>query len=448
MTNKMTSNAKGVYALGTMLFAWLLLWAAPAMAADNVYRVELKGEICDYMVNYLERAYGEAEADGADALLLELDTYGGYVTAAVEIKQQIMDAEIPTYCYVNDKAISAGSLVALSCDKIVMKQGGSIGAAEPRQGSEKADEKVVSFWTAQLAAAAEEQGRNSELARAMSDSSVVVEGLSEDGKLLTLTSAEALAYQMIDYVAETDRDALSVLELGGADIVDVECTFQERCAKMLGNSVVSTLLLTVGIGSLVLEVFFAGVGIFATIGVAALALYFIGALLISYTAWIAVALALAGLVLLIMEIFVVPGFGICGVLGIASIVGAVVCAAPSFSVALMQICVALLVAVLLVIISLKCGATRRVWSKLILREATTTEGGYVSQPGGINGLVGKYGVALTDLRPSGAVLFEDKRTDVVSEGGFVKRGTEVLVIRVEGSSVVVRPVEAKADKSE
>lgn len=432
----------GVFAVAVLL---AVLAVKPAWAADEVYRAKLDGEISDYMVNYMERAYAEAEESGADAVLLELDTYGGYVTAAVSVKQLIMDAQIPTYCYINDKAISAGSLIALSCDKIVMKQGGSIGAAEPRQGDEKADEKVVSFWTAQLAAAAEANGRDVDMARAMSDSSVVIEGLSEEGKLLTLTSAEALEYRMVDAVAESDADALYLLGLSDGSVVDVEYTYQEKGAMVLGNSVVSTVLLSVGIGSLVLEVFFAGVGIFATIGVAALALYFIGALLVSYTAWIAVALAFAGLVLLIMEIFVIPGFGICGVLGIASIVGAVICAAPSLSVAMIQLGIALLAAVVLVIISLKCGRTRRVWSKLILREATTTEGGYVSQPGGINALVGKSGVALTDLRPSGAALLDDKRTDVLSEGGFIKRGTMVTVIRVEGSSVVVRPCDEAAN---
>lgn len=434
----------GVFAVAMLL---AVLAVNPAWAADEVYRAKLDGEISDYMVNYMERAYAEAEESGADAVLLELDTYGGYVTAAVSVKQLIMDAQIPTYCYINDKAISAGSLIALSCDKIVMKQGGSIGAAEPRQGDEKADEKVVSFWTAQLAAAAEANGRDVDMARAMSDSSVVIEGLSEDGKLLTLTSAEALEYRMVDAVADSDADALYLLGLSDDNVVDVEYTYQEKGAMVLGNSVVSTVLLSVGIGSLVLEVFFAGVGIFATIGVAALALYFIGALLVSYTAWIAVALAFAGLVLLIMEIFVIPGFGICGVLGIASIVGAVICAAPSLSVAMIQLGIALLAAVVLVIVSLKCGRTRRVWSKLILREATTTEGGYVSQPGGINALVGKSGVALTDLRPSGAALLDDKRTDVLSEGGFIKRGTMVTVIRVEGSSVVVRPCDETVNES-
>jgi membrane-bound serine protease (ClpP class) len=420
------------------LLVLLFSSAFPAFAADNtVYKAEIDGEISDYMVNYLERAYADAESAGADAMLLELDTYGGYVTSAVSMKQVILGANIPTYCYINDKAISAGSLIALSCDKIVMKNGGTIGAAEPRLGSEKADEKVVSFWTAELSSAAETHGRDGRLAAAMSDTDVVIDGLSEEGRLLTLTSAQALEYGMADYTVSSDSEVMPVLGLDGASTVTVAYTFQEQATRFLNNSVVSTVLLAVGIGSLVLEVLFAGVGFFAALGVTALVIYFIGALLVSYTAWIAIALAFAGLVLLTLEIFVIPGFGICGILGILSIIGAVISVAPSFAVAMLQIVVALIVAVLLVVISLKCGKTRRVWSRLILKTSTSTSDGYVSASPAINTLLGKRGVALTDLRPSGAALIDGKRTDVLTEGSFIKRGTAVRVIRIEGSGVVV-----------
>lgn len=427
-----------------LLLCLTLLPSTKAMAADNdlVYEATLEGEISQYMVSYLERVHQEAAAANASAVLLELDTYGGYVDAAVSLKQIIMDAEIPTYCYVNDKAISAGSLIALSCDKIAMKVGGSIGAAEPRSGNEKADEKVVSFWTAQLTSAAESHGRNTQLAAAMSDSRVIIEGLSEAGRLLTLTSAQAVEHGMADYLVNSNTEALTAFDISIANLVSVDYNFQERATQFLNNSFVSTILLALGIGCLVLEVLFAGVGIFAALGVTFLAMYFIGALLLSYTAWIAVALAIAGLVLLVLEIFVVPGFGICGILGIASVIGAVICVAPSLSAAIIQIGLAFLITILLVFISFKCGRTRRVWNRLILKDATSTEGGYVSPPAGLNDLVGESGMALTDLRPSGAALLNGKRTDVLTEGSFVPRGTKVRVIKVEGSSVIVIPIES------
>lgn len=439
---KMTVNIKSYWRILSAVLLLAIFAATPAMAADTVYRAELNGEISEYMVNYLERAYDEAEAADADAMLLELDTYGGYVTAAVSLKQVIMDSPIPTYCYINDKAISAGSLIALSCEQIVMKNGGTMGAAEPRLGEEKADEKVVSFWTAQLEGAAEAHGRDTRLAAAMSDSRVVIDGVTEAGSLLTLTSEQALQHGMADFTVANDDETFIVLGLQGVTPVEVPYSFQEQASRLLSNSVVATVLLAVGIGALVLEVMFAGVGVFAAVGITALALYFIGALLVSYTAWIAVALAVAGLVLLVMEIFVIPGFGICGLLGLGSIIGAVVVVAPSFSVAMLQLGIALVAAVVLVIISLKCGKTRRVWSRLILKESTSTEGGYVSPPPGINDLVGKSGVALTDLRPAGAVLIDGQRTDCLTDGCFVMRGSAVKVIRVTGSGVVVEPVEA------
>ncbi len=447
----MQNLAKHNWLFIAVLLLCSLFWLQPGQAwADGsklVYEAKLEGEISQYMVSYLERVHQEAAAAGADVVLLELDTYGGYVDAAVSLKQVIMDSEVPTYCYVNDKAISAGSLIALSCEKIAMKTGGSIGAAEPRLGDEKADEKVVSFWTAQLTSAAESHGRDTKLAAAMSDSRVVIEGLSEAGRLLTLTSAQAVQYGMADFVVNSSSELLSSLELSSANIVSIPYNFQEQATQILNNSVVSTVLLVLGIGCLVLEVLFAGVGIFAALGVTSLALYFIGALLLSYTAWIAVALAVAGLVLLILEIFVVPGFGACGILGIASIVGAVICVAPSMMAAMLQIGLALLVTLLLIFISLKFGRTRRVWNRLILQDSTSTESGYVSPPIGINDLLGECGMALTDLRPSGAALLNGKRTDVLTEGSFVLRGTKVRVIKVEGSSVIVVPVEKDEPES-
>ena len=131
---------------------------------------------------------------------------------------------------------------------ILMKNGGSIGAAEPRSGEEKADEKVVSFWTAQLMGAAEAHGRDSQLAAAMSDSTVVIEGLSEAGKLLTLTSEQALEYGMADFMVNSDGEALAVLDIDKAALVEVDYSFQEQASRLLSNSIVATLLLTVGIG--------------------------------------------------------------------------------------------------------------------------------------------------------------------------------------------------------
>ncbi len=422
----MQNLAKHNWLFIAVLLLCSLFWLQPGQAwADGsklVYEAKLEGEISQYMVSYLERVHQEAAAAGADVVLLELDTYGGYVDAAVSLKQVIMDSEVPTYCYVNDKAISAGSLIALSCEKIAMKTGGSTSAAESH-------------------------GRDTKLAAAMSDSRVVIEGLSEAGRLLTLTSAQAVQYGMADFVVNSSSELLSSLELSSANIVSIPYNFQEQATQILNNSVVSTVLLVLGIGCLVLEVLFAGVGIFAALGVTSLALYFIGALLLSYTAWIAVALAVAGLVLLILEIFVVPGFGACGILGIASIVGAVICVAPSMMAAMLQIGLALLVTLLLIFISLKFGRTRRVWNRLILQDSTSTESGYVSPPVGINDLLGECGMALTDLRPSGAALLNGKRTDVLTEGSFVLRGTKVRVIKVEGSSVIVVPVEKDEPES-
>ncbi len=403
-----------------------------------VYEIEISGEIDSSLSAYVKRGYDEAQADKAAYMIVMLDTYGGYVDSAVEIKKTIMESPIHTICYINDKAISAGALIALACDDIVMAPGSTIGAAEPKIGGEKADEKTVSFWSAELAGAAEYNGRNPQIAAAMADSDIAIPDVVEKGKLLTLTSAQAIDLGMADKEVVNRQLLLEEYGLGSAVVIEVEPDFQENIARFLTSSWVSTILLAVGLGGLVLELLFTGFGIFGGISVVALALYFIGGLLVGYAGWLSIALLIAAIVLLLLEIFVIPGFGVAGGLGIACLVGSIIAVAPSLGMALGQMGFAIIVVIVLVVISLKAKRTRRVWNRLILKDSTSTEEGYISQPSKINSYVGKEGVALTTLRPAGAVQIGDERVDVVTEGSFVSPGEAVVVIKVDGSSVIVR----------
>ena len=157
-----------------------------------VYEIKVDDEINGSMENYVARAYAEAEADQAAYMLLVLDTYGGYLDNAVNIKQIIVNSSVQTICFVNDKAISAGALIALACDEIIMAPGSTMGAAEPKVNGEKADEKTVSFWSAELSSTAELHDRNGLIAAAMADSDIEIENVVEKGKLLTLTADQAV----------------------------------------------------------------------------------------------------------------------------------------------------------------------------------------------------------------------------------------------------------------
>lgn len=213
--------------------------------------------------------------------------------------------------------------------------------------------------------------------------------------------------------------------------------FSESLVSFLGDPAVSTTLLVIAFSCVAMEIIFAGTGAFAGLGIASFVLYFMGGLMTSFSSWLAIILIVAAVVLFLMELFVIPGFGICGVLSVLSMFAAVVVVAPSMEIALMQIVLALVVAIAIVVVSLKCGKTRRVWNKLILSEKTTTDKGYLSQPLNINDLVGKTGVAATSLRPAGAAMIDDERIDVITEGIFIDAGENVKVVKVDGSSVIV-----------
>ncbi len=431
-----------------MICLLLVVFGSSALAAqeldavnnDVVYRFKIAGDIDSGMTEYVGRAYSEALTANADYMLLELDTYGGYATAAVDIKNIIANSPIYTICYVNSKAISAGALIAQACDQIVMSPSATMGAAEPRLGDEKADEKIVSFFAAEIKSAAQQNGRDGLTAAAMVDSDIAIEGIIEKDKLLTLSAAQAVELKMADGIANTLNDVLVKYDLENAQIEKIDLTFQEAMSQFLTRPAVAGALLAIGISGLVLELFFAGFGIAGFIGIVALTLYFTGGLMAGYAGWIAVALFVLSLVLMALELFVIPGFGVAGVLGVISLVAAVIMVAPSFGVAMLQLGIALLVLIALVVISLKVGKTRRIWNKLILHTKEGTDEGYLSQPPDWNGYLGMIGVVLTPLRPSGAVDINGLRVDVVTEGSFIPVGQRIKVIKVDGSSVIVRAI--------
>ncbi|MEG1998152.1 MAG: ATP-dependent Clp protease proteolytic subunit, partial [Clostridiales bacterium] len=347
-------------------------------AGDTVYVVEIIGDIDKTIVTTVEKAFSQAQKLGATRIFVELDTYGGYVDSAIRIKDTIMASEIPVTCCVANKAISAGALIALAGNDLLMAPGSVIGAAEPRDGSETADEKYLSMWRAELSAAAEARGKDGTLAAAMADSSIVIKGLSEEGKLLTLTDTQSVALGIADGTFQNRADVLARYDLGEARVIENEITFQEQLGRFLTNPVIAPILLTVGIAGLVLELITAGFGIFGVLGLAALTLYFAGGILAGYAGWLAVFFVVLGLILLVLEIFVIPGFGIAGITGLAALVGGIVAVSPSWEQAVFSLLIAIIATVALITLSTKYTKTRKIWGRLVLWGKLDRENGYNS----------------------------------------------------------------------
>ncbi|MGI6679045.1 MAG: NfeD family protein [Dehalobacterium sp.] len=418
----------------------LLVLSVPVLsqADDLVYIIPIEGNIDPALASFVERIYDEAEEAKATRVILEIDTYGGYIDAAIRINERAMRSSIPTTSFVTKKAISAGALITLSGEKIFMAPGTTVGAAEPRLGNEKADEKVVSMWAQKLRAAAETYGRDGNIAAAMADSDIEIEGLKDKGKLLTLTQQQALELKMADYAAVNRQEVLSLSNLSDSTIIEAETSSAENLARWVTSPYVSPILLTVGFAGIILELLTVGWGVAGLLGMASIALYFGGHIIAGFSGWEAILLFFIGIILMLVEIFIVPGFGIAGIAGLGAMVFSIILTAASLEQAMISLIFAIIGTVVLVAISFKFMKTRRVWNRLILGARQETAEGYVAPKENLVELVNEEGITVTPLRPAGVAEINGQRVDVVTEGGFIAPNTKVQVVQVEGTRVVVR----------
>lgn len=415
------------------------LWAAqPASGNEVVYVVPLTGVVEAGLESYLERSFREAENAGASAIILELNTPGGIINSATNIRTLIANSTVPIYAYVRHNAISAGAYLALSCRALYMAPGSTIGAAEPRTmtGGE-VDEKITSYWEAEMRTAAEQQGKDPEVAAAMVRKEIAIEGLVTDTRLLTLTTQDAEKIGYTDGVFNTRAELLQHLNLSGANVVNVPQTPAEELARFITLPHVATMIITIALAALVIEVMTAGFGVAGMISILAFALFFGGHIVAGLAGREVVFLFLLGIVLLLVEAFI-PNFGVLGVSGLAAVVMSIVLSSPTTGAGLRMLFIAFFLASLIVAVAFHFLKRTGLWSQIILQFAETKEQGYVG-PTNAAHLLGKIGITVTPLRPAGVADIDGKRVDVISEGGFIDQATAVTVVATEGTRVVVRP---------
>ncbi len=404
--------------------------AASGGVAGVTYVVPIEGVVDEGMAHYVERAVAEAEAAHAAALVLDINTPGGLVNAAFEIRDAVLGARVPTVAYVSERAYSAGALIALSAKTVAMAPGSSIGAAEPIPN----DPKHVSALRAEFASTAARNGRDPVLAAAMVDKSVDAPRFKRAGAILSLTAQEARRAKIAD-VIEPDLTGALVYERLPARIVTARYTFGEQLARFATSPEVSGILLSIGVLGLLIELqTLHGVG--GTVGVAALALFFGTHVYSGFSDGAVVALALAGVLGILFELHVFPGYGIAGTLGALALVAAVVLAfGAGFTVLAVQ-AIAIAIVVAAVLFALFTRAVPR--SAFLRRVVFTPVQGpeYVASENHAQ-LLGRTGYATSFLRPAGVANIGGVRVDVLTEGDFVPAGSIVRVSRVEGARVFV-----------
>ncbi|NMA14174.1 MAG: hypothetical protein GX930_02930 [Clostridia bacterium] len=274
----------------------------------------------------------------------------------------------------------------------------------------------------------------------MADADIEIPGLVEKGKLLTLSQKQALEWEIADDTAANRENVLTKLGLGSARIITADPTAAESVSRWVTNPYIAPALLAIGIAGIVLEVFTVGWGVAGTVGLLSIALYFGGHMIAGLTGWESVLLFLIGIILLLVEAFLIPGFGFAGIGGIIAVAGSIILASPSIEQAAISLIIAIILSVVLLAVSFKFVKTRKVWSRLVLGVKQEKGLGYVAPERELEGLLGKQGVAVTPLRPSGTAKIEGDPIDVVTEGGFIPREAQVKVVKVEGTRIVVREI--------
>ena len=426
----------------------------PAQNRRMVYRVPVTGVIELGLAPYIERSVSEAAAAGASAIVLDIDTPGGRVDAAERIADVLSDSEVPVYALVNRRAFSAGALIALSTSRIYMRPGSVIGAATPVDGSgKKAPEKIVSAMRSEMRALAEAQGLDPTVAAAMVDEDVQIDGVVESGKLLTLTTAEAVA---LDYAVEIeDLEALlTTLGYGGADVVTSEVNWAERIVRFFSHPVVAPFLLSLGFLGLLAEIKTPSFGLAGAAGILSLSLFFGSHLIVGLAGLEDLLIFGVGLALVGVEVLLIPGFGLFGIIGALGITAGLYLSlmgslptSDDFTRAglVLSTTVLLIVVSAWVMIRSLPRSSRLAKSGIFLLQRTAKSIGYESAEARVD-MVGVTGKAITDLRPSGTGLFGEERIDVVSESEWITAGTPIRIMSAEGYRHVVRPVSEEAAK--
>jgi len=446
------------YQMIKLIFIYFI--ALNSLFSETIYKVPIKGTIDLGLPPFIKRVISVAEKDNASAIIFEINTFGGRVDAATQIKDAILGSKVPTIAFINRRAISAGALISLSCEKIYMTEGGLLGAATAVDMSgKKGSEKVISFMREEMASTAEKRGRNTEIARGMVDEelmfthlvikgdSIIVNDIEgrKEGKLISLTTEQALKYNISDGKAETLNELINLLGYSELVLKENIENWSEKLVRFLTNPVVASLLTTFGFLGILFELQSPGWGIPGVVGLICLIL----SLSASYIAQLAtisdMLLIIAGFSLIMLEAFVIPGFGVVGISGIGIVVyGLYLLLIPNVPVgeevlsnATDGFMIGLLGAIIGIYLLLKLMVKTKFWKQLTAPGSQKKEDGYTNSFGW-ESLIDQIGVADTDLHPSGWVRVEDKRFFMISEGDFIEKGSSVKILSVDGNRVLVK----------
>ncbi|MBV5315121.1 MAG: nodulation protein NfeD [Prolixibacteraceae bacterium] len=433
-----------------------------------VYKFNIKENIAPAIWRQTKQAFAAADSMKADLFLIHMNTYGGTVVDADSIRTRILNSKIPVVVFVDNNAASAGALISLACDSIYMRTGGSMGAATVvNQTGEKMPDKYQSYMRATMRATAEAHGkdtiisdqdttykwkRDPLIAEAMVDERVYIPNVIDSGKILTFTPAEAMKNGYCEGICENVNEVLKQNKMEDARIVEYKPTALEKFIGFMVNPIVSGILIMLILGGIYFEMQSPGIGFALLVAIVGAVLYFSPLYLEGLAANWEILIFVVGLILIALEIFVVPGFGITGISGITlAFSGLVLSLIKNVDFTFDGVKNSdLLIAVSTVLVGSIGGIGLAIYlsqkmfttdtgrfSHLSLKEVMSKEDGYLGVDPEILQLKGKRGIAITTLRPSGKVSIEGKNYDALAESGMIDKGTKIIVTRVETAQLYV-----------
>ena len=426
---------------------------------STVYYFPIDEEIAPPASLRVEKAMEEAAELQADYIVVHINTFGGTLDDADKIRTAFLQSKVPVFAYIDNNAASAGALIAIACDSIYMHSGSSIGAATVVDMSgEVQPDKYQSYMRSLMRATAEARGRRPDIAQAMVDPDIAVAGISDSGKVLTFTTNEAIRYGYCE--AEVESLATLLEHAGVKDYVIKEQRYSviDKLVGFLVRPFVSGLLIMLIIGGIYFELQQPGIGFPLVLALVAAALYFAPLYLEGLAAYWEIIIFIIGIVLIFLELFVIPGFGVAGVSGIVCVVAGLVfsmvgnvgfdfSAVPSGLIAqrLMVVLVAIAVALPLSIVLGKKLFESHLFGGLALNTSEETSDGFTVATQQMQQQVGAKGRAATILRPAGKVLIGERQYDAVAQTGYIEKGDAVRVVDYENGSLVVERNTADVD---
>ena len=416
-----------------------------------VFVGEIKQNIDPRTNRYTKLFLEKAKEKDVDIIIIELDTYGGAVNDADDIRTMILDYNKPIYVWINKDAASAGALISIACDSIYMSSGASIGAATVvTPDGAAAPDKYQSYMRSIMRSTAEAKNRDPKIAEAMVDEKIQVDSISQEGEVITFSTNEAIENGFCEAELNSIEEILKRNNIENYKVEKYELSSTENIISLFLNPIVSSILILLIIGGLYFELQTPGIGFPIMASIVALILYLTPYYLNGLAENWEIFLFLIGMIFIIIEVFVIPGFGVAGIFGLALTIGSLMLLMLNNDVFdftfvvskdILNASGSILIAVLGFGILLFFGGIKftesQAFKRVMLEDTQDLDKGYISRKYS-DKLIGKSGKAMTILRPSGKITISDKIYDATTSGEYIEKNSKIIVLSNEGSTLKVK----------